>query len=89
MGVVRLVERPASRSRLSRRLGDSGAGGRLVNCALDDVDSLYERARAAAADVAVEIANTDCGSRDFTLRDPGGNLWAFGTYRPQTETHPA
>jgi len=23
------------------------------------------------------------GSRDFTVRDPEGNLWAFGTYRPQ------
>jgi uncharacterized glyoxalase superfamily protein PhnB len=64
-------------------------GGRLVYCAVDDVDSLYERARAAAADVAVEITNTDYGSRDFTLRDPEGNLWAFGTYRPQTETHAA
>jgi uncharacterized glyoxalase superfamily protein PhnB len=39
--------------------------------------------RAAGADVAVEIMNTDYGSRDFTLRDPEGNLWAFGTYRPQ------
>jgi uncharacterized glyoxalase superfamily protein PhnB len=58
-------------------------GGRLVYCALDEVDSLYERARAAGADVAVEITNTDYGSRDFTLRDPEGNLWAFGTYRPQ------
>ncbi len=59
------------------------AGGRLVYCALDEVDSLYERARAAGADAAVEIMDTDYGSRDFTLRDPEGNLWAFGTYRPQ------
>jgi hypothetical protein len=22
-------------------------------------------------------------ARDFTVRDPEGNLWAFGTYRPQ------
>jgi uncharacterized glyoxalase superfamily protein PhnB len=58
------------------------AGGRLVYCALDEVDSLYRRARTAGADVAVEIMNTDYGSRDFTLRDPEGNLWAFGTYRP-------
>ena len=58
------------------------AGGRLVYCALDEVDSLYERARTARADVALEIMNTDYGSRDFTLRDPEGNLWAFGTYRP-------
>ena len=58
------------------------AGGALVYCALDDVDGLYERARAAGADLPVEITDTDYGSRDFTVRDPEGNLWAFGTYRP-------
>ena len=25
--------------------------------------------------------DTDYGSRDFTVRDPEGNLWSFGTYR--------
>jgi len=29
--------------------------------------------------------DTDYGSRDFTVRDPEGNLWAFGTYRPAVE----
>jgi uncharacterized glyoxalase superfamily protein PhnB len=58
------------------------AGGRLVYCALDEVDSLYERVRNADAEIAVEITDTDYGSRDFTVRDPEGNLWAFGTYRP-------
>ncbi len=58
------------------------AGGRLVYCAIDDIDSLYERVREAGAEVVVEITDTDYGSRDFTIRDPEGNLWAFGTYRP-------
>jgi hypothetical protein len=57
-------------------------GGRLVYCALDDVDSLYERVRESGGDIAVEITETDYGSRDFTVCDPEGNLWAFGTYRP-------
>jgi uncharacterized glyoxalase superfamily protein PhnB len=60
------------------------AGDRLLYCAIDEVDSLYERVRAAGGDIALEITNTDYGSRDFTVRDPEGNLWAFGTYRPQT-----
>jgi uncharacterized glyoxalase superfamily protein PhnB len=60
------------------------AGGRLVYCAIDDVDSLYERVKEADADIALEITDTDYGSRDFTVRDPEGNLWAFGTYRPKT-----
>jgi uncharacterized glyoxalase superfamily protein PhnB len=59
-----------------------GAGGGLVYVAVDDVDSLYERARGAGADVALELMDTDYGSRDFTLRDPEGTLWSFGTYRP-------
>jgi uncharacterized glyoxalase superfamily protein PhnB len=58
------------------------AGGRLVYCALDEVDSLYERVRGAGGDIAVELMETEYGSRDFTVRDPEGNLWAFGTYRP-------
>jgi uncharacterized glyoxalase superfamily protein PhnB len=32
--------------------------------------------------VALDLMETDYGSRDFTLRDPEGNVWAFGTYRP-------
>jgi uncharacterized glyoxalase superfamily protein PhnB len=58
------------------------AGGRLVYIALDGVDELYEQVREAGADVALDIADTDYGSRDFTIRDPEGNLWAFGSYRP-------
>lgn len=61
------------------------AGGRLVYCALDEVDALYERVRKAGGEIAVELTETDYGSRDFTVRDPEGNLWAFGTYRPQAD----
>jgi uncharacterized glyoxalase superfamily protein PhnB len=57
-------------------------GNSLVYVAVDEVDSLHERAREAGADVALEPTDTDYGSRDFTVRDPEGTLWAFGTYRP-------
>jgi uncharacterized glyoxalase superfamily protein PhnB len=60
-------------------------GGRLIYCAIDDVDTLYQRVQKAGGEIAVEITDTDYGSRDFTVRDPEGNLWAFGTYRPQAE----
>jgi uncharacterized glyoxalase superfamily protein PhnB len=58
------------------------AGGSLVYVAIDEVDALYGRARDAGADIALELTDTDYGSRDFTVRDPEGTLWAFGTYRP-------
>jgi uncharacterized glyoxalase superfamily protein PhnB len=59
------------------------AGGRLIYIAIDEVDSLYESVRKAGGDIALEITDTDYGSRDFTVRDPEGNLWSFGTYRPE------
>jgi uncharacterized glyoxalase superfamily protein PhnB len=57
-------------------------GGGFTYVAADDVDGLYERARSKGADVVMEITDTDYGSRDFSVRDPEGNLWSFGTYRP-------
>lgn len=60
------------------------AGGTLVYTAVDEVDPLYERCKEAGADIALELTETDYGSRDFTVRDPEGNLWAFGTYRPSS-----
>ncbi|GAA2403600.1 VOC family protein [Streptomyces glaucosporus] len=47
----------------------------------DDPDKLFERARGAGAQVVRAPYDTDHGSRDFTVRDPEGNRWQFGTYR--------
>ncbi|MFE3988712.1 VOC family protein [Nocardia tengchongensis] len=53
-----------------------------VYIAVDDPDTLYERARAAGATVTRELrAETDYESRGFTCRDPEGVYWSFGTYR--------
>ena len=49
---------------------------------LTDVDTQYEHAKREGAEVAMELMNTDYGSRDFAVRDPEGNLWNFGTYNP-------
>ena len=47
----------------------------------DDADTLFERAVSAGAKVVRGLADEDYGSRGFTVRDPEGNLWSFGTYR--------
>ena len=46
----------------------------------DEPDALFERATAAGAEVARGLRDEDYGSRGFTVRDPEGNLWSFGTY---------
>ncbi|MDT5030628.1 MAG: hypothetical protein QOC94_799 [Actinoplanes sp.] len=47
----------------------------------DDIDALCARATAAGAEILREPFDTDYGSRDFSAKDPEGNLWSFGTYR--------
>jgi uncharacterized glyoxalase superfamily protein PhnB len=49
---------------------------------VDDPDAHYERAKAAGAEIVMELSDTDYGSRDYSARDPEGNLWSFGTYSP-------
>jgi uncharacterized glyoxalase superfamily protein PhnB len=44
-------------------------------------DALFERCTAAGAAVVKGLADEDYGSRGFTVRDPEGNRWSFGTYR--------
>ena len=50
--------------------------------AVDDPDALHARIAASGATIEMPPHDTDYGSRDFACRDPEGNLWAFGTYRP-------
>ena len=58
-----------------------GAHHTVVYAVADDVDPLFERAREAGAEIVMEPTDQDYGSRDFSVRDPEGNVWAFGTYR--------
>ncbi|KAA2250718.1 glyoxalase [Solihabitans fulvus] len=57
----------------------SGTFGAYV--VTDEPDALYARVTAAGAQIAAEPSSTDYDSRNFTLRDPEGNHWTFGTYR--------
>jgi uncharacterized glyoxalase superfamily protein PhnB len=57
-------------------------GNAWVYATCDDPDALFERAKAAGAEVTMELTDQDYGSRDFAVRDPEGNQWNFGTYEP-------
>jgi uncharacterized glyoxalase superfamily protein PhnB len=47
----------------------------------DHPDEVFARATAAGAEVVQGLKDEDYGSRGFTVRDPEGNFWSFGTYR--------
>jgi uncharacterized glyoxalase superfamily protein PhnB len=71
-------------------LGSSGAGEEpfrnlptgiaLIYLVTDEPDALFDRATAAGAKVERPLRDESYGSRGFTVRDPEGNLWSFGTY---------
>jgi uncharacterized glyoxalase superfamily protein PhnB len=44
-------------------------------------DELFERATAAGATVVRAPQDEDYGGRGFSVRDPEGNIWSFGSYR--------
>jgi uncharacterized glyoxalase superfamily protein PhnB len=60
--------------------GQRAPGNNAVYVVCDDPDSLFDRAVNAGAEVVRDLVDEDYGSRGFTVRDPEGNLWSFGTY---------
>jgi uncharacterized glyoxalase superfamily protein PhnB len=66
--------------RTPRELGAVNQGVYVI---VDDIAEHYERARTARAEILRELADTDYGSQEFMARDPEGNIWSVGTYRPE------
>ncbi len=62
------------------------AGEAAVYVVVEDPDAHHDRANAAGAEIVARLTDTDYGSRDYSARDPEGNLWSFGTYRPSADT---
>ncbi|MGH3765933.1 MAG: VOC family protein [Pseudonocardiaceae bacterium] len=61
--------------------GQMKSGTASIYVVTDAPDALFERATAAGAEVVRRLRDEDYGSRGFTVRDPEGTLWSFGTYR--------
>jgi uncharacterized glyoxalase superfamily protein PhnB len=76
-GMVMLGSAGAGDDRFDRSIGAS-----TVYVILEDAAGHHERARDGGAEIVRPLAETPYGSQEYTLRDPEGNLWCFGTYRP-------
>jgi uncharacterized glyoxalase superfamily protein PhnB len=49
----------------------------LVMVYLDEVDPVFEKAKAAGAKIEYEPTDMSYGQREFGARDADGNLWCF------------
>lgn len=61
-------------------IGDLPPDTGSVYVVTDDPDPIYDRVRTAGARVIREMHEEDYGSREFSIRDPAGVHWSFGTY---------
>ncbi|MBI1354333.1 MAG: hypothetical protein GC160_08300 [Acidobacteria bacterium] len=59
-----------------------------IYIAVDDVDAHHNRAKAAGAEILMELTDQPYGSRDYICKDPEGNVWCFGTYWPKVGEEP-
>ena len=64
------------------------AAGASVYVVVDDPDAHHHRAKAAGAEITMPLTDQDYGSRDYAAKDPDGNTWFFGTYRPAKPGRP-
>ena len=53
-----------------------------VYLVVDDADQIHPTAKAAGAEMVLDIRDMECGGRAFTCRDLEGHLWSIGTYAP-------
>ncbi|WP_327090479.1 VOC family protein [Nonomuraea sp. NBC_01738] len=63
-------------------IGQGAPGGPGIYVAVDDPDAHHDRAKAAGAEITMALVDQHYGSREYACKDPEGNLWYFGTYRP-------
>ncbi len=52
---------------------------------VQEVDAHYARAKAAGAEILIDIKDEDYGGRGYTCRDLEGHMWSFGSYDPWVE----
>jgi uncharacterized glyoxalase superfamily protein PhnB len=62
---------------------DVGGTTQAVYIAVPDADKVFAAAKAAGAEIVMELTDQPYGSRDFICKDPEGQVWCFGTYAPR------
>ena len=68
--------------RLQSTPADLGGTTQSPYLVVEDADAAYARAKAAGAEIVIDVADQDHGGRAFSCRDPEGHLWNIGTYNP-------
>ena len=63
-----------------------GASTQSAYVIVPEIDAHYRHAKAAGAEIVLEIQDAYYGGRLYFALDPEGNLWHFGSYDPWAES---
>ena len=72
--------------RLVRLPEDAGGSTQAAYIVIGEIEDHYRRAVEAGARVVYELAEQDYGGKLYSVLDPEGHLWNFGSYDPWAET---
>lgn len=74
----------ASAGRGDNEFSQRATGQSSTYVVTDRPAEVYKQAMAGGAELFQEMEDADYGSTGFSVTDPEGNIWSFGTYRGET-----
>jgi uncharacterized glyoxalase superfamily protein PhnB len=83
MIMIGSVENGTKASSLFKQPTEIGGAETQSPCLIvSDCDALYARAKAAGAQMLMDLEEKEYGGKAFTCSDPEGHIWHIGTYDP-------
>lgn len=70
-------------SKVLRQPDEAGGVTASLYCVVNDPDAHHARSKAAGFEMVLPLRDESYGSREYSVRDPEGHVWTFGTYDPQ------
>ncbi|RUT29463.1 glyoxalase [Arsenicitalea aurantiaca] len=68
--------------RFMRQPGDVGAVTMSLYVIVPDPDAHHARSVAAGFEILLPLRDESYGGREYSVKDPEGHVWTFGTYDP-------
>ncbi|GLQ54088.1 VOC family protein [Devosia nitrariae] len=74
--------------RLMREPREAGGVTGALYVIVADPDAHHAKSVEAGFDIVMELRDVFYGEREYSVRDPEGNIWTFGTYDPWVAQEP-
>ncbi len=69
--------------KVMRQPTEAGGVTASLFAVVNDPDAHFARSQQAGFEIILPLRDESYGSREYSVRDPEGHVWTFGTYEPQ------